>query len=490
MTPPSAAGEAPSAARRDLHPDTVLAAERLADLQRLQAEYVNYKRRVDRDRAVVQERAAQSVIEALLPVLDDIHAAREHGDLAGGPFAAIADKLESTLGKFGLERYGAAGEAVRPEPARGAHAHRAGRRTAPSSRPTRPPSCRCCSPATAPASRSCVRRGSPWRILSDDSSIQRRVRRVTRQRPARRREEGADMASQDWFEKDFYAILGVPKDADAAAIKKAYRKLARQHHPDQNPGDAAAEQRFKDVGEANSVLSDPEKRREYDAVRPDGARRRPLHRGRPRRRRRRLRGRLLLDVRRRRRPAAVAPASATPPAAAGSPTSRTSSAGCSAEAPARHTGARVSGRPQGPRKGADLTARTSLSFRDAVEGSTVTLGTTGGGQITTRIPAGVKDGQKIRLRGKGQPGDRGAPAGDLDPHGRASSKHPVFGRDGDNLTDRPPGDLRRGRPGRHGRGADPRRVHRQGARRRRAPRAAGCCGQGPRRAASRTSPAT
>src|SRR6478752_535700 len=75
------------------------------------------------------------------------------------------------------------------------------------------------------------------------------------------------MASQDWFEKDFYAILGVPQDADEAAIKKAYRKLARKHHPDQNQGDAAAEQRFKDVGEAHSVLSDPERRREYDAVR-------------------------------------------------------------------------------------------------------------------------------------------------------------------------------------------------------------------------------
>ena len=108
------AGSSDSAGSADLHPDTVLAGERLADLQRLQAEYVNYKRRVDRDRAVVQERAAQSVIEALLPVLDDIHAAREHGDLADGPFAAIADKLESTLGKFGLERYGAAGEQFDP----------------------------------------------------------------------------------------------------------------------------------------------------------------------------------------------------------------------------------------------------------------------------------------------------------------------------------------------------------------------------------------
>jgi molecular chaperone GrpE len=97
-----------------VHPDSALAAERLIDLQRLQAEYVNYKRRVDRDRAVVQERAVQSVLEALLPVLDDIHAAREHGDLEGGPFAAIAEKLESTLGKFGLERYGDSGEAFDP----------------------------------------------------------------------------------------------------------------------------------------------------------------------------------------------------------------------------------------------------------------------------------------------------------------------------------------------------------------------------------------
>jgi molecular chaperone GrpE len=96
------------------HPDTLLAAERLADLQRLQAEYVNYKRRVDRDRAMVQELAVHSVLEALLPVLDDIHAARQHGDLESGPFAAIAEKLESVLGKFGLVRFGATGESFDP----------------------------------------------------------------------------------------------------------------------------------------------------------------------------------------------------------------------------------------------------------------------------------------------------------------------------------------------------------------------------------------
>src|SRR5665647_2276380 len=75
------------------------------------------------------------------------------------------------------------------------------------------------------------------------------------------------MASQDWFEKDFYAVLGVPADADAAAIKKAYRKLARKLHPDQKPGDKAAEKRFKEIGEAYAVLSSPEERKQYDAIR-------------------------------------------------------------------------------------------------------------------------------------------------------------------------------------------------------------------------------
>ena len=96
------------------HPDSALAAERLADLQRLQAEYVNYKRRVDRDRALVQERAVRDVLESVLPVLDDIQAARDHGDLVEGPFAAIADKLEATLGKYGLQRFGDKGEPFDP----------------------------------------------------------------------------------------------------------------------------------------------------------------------------------------------------------------------------------------------------------------------------------------------------------------------------------------------------------------------------------------
>src|SRR3954452_12678522 len=75
------------------------------------------------------------------------------------------------------------------------------------------------------------------------------------------------MAGQDWFEKDFYAVLGVDSDAAADGVKKGYRKLAREDHPNANAGDPAAERRFKEVGEAYAVLSDPEQRQQYDAVR-------------------------------------------------------------------------------------------------------------------------------------------------------------------------------------------------------------------------------
>jgi len=243
------------------------------------------------------------------------------------------------------------------------------------------------------------------------------------------------MASQDWFEKDFYAILGVPQDADQAAIKKAYRKLARKHHPDQNAGDAASEKRFKDIGEANAVLSDPKQRQEYDAIRQmahGGARFRAggpgggnggfedvfsaFGGGGGQRVRFNTGGQ----------------------GAAGQPDlddllAQMFGGGAAAGGARGADPFSGFGAPRGPRAGADVQARTSLSFRDAVEGATVTLQTAEGRRITTKVPAGVKDGQKIRLRGRGGEGDPGAPKGDLILT-VAVDKHPVFGRDGDNLT--------------------------------------------------------
>jgi len=78
------------------------------------------------------------------------------------------------------------------------------------------------------------------------------------------------MASQDWFDKDFYAVLGVSKDVSDAELKKVYRKLARQFHPDSNPGDTKAEARFKEISEAYTVLSDSSSRQEYDQIRAMG----------------------------------------------------------------------------------------------------------------------------------------------------------------------------------------------------------------------------
>ncbi len=92
-----------------------VAAERLEDLQRLQAEYVNYRKRVDRDRSVARDQAVAGVLEALVPVLDDVDLARQHGELDGTPFGAIADKLEATLTRFGWERFGAVGEVFDPQ---------------------------------------------------------------------------------------------------------------------------------------------------------------------------------------------------------------------------------------------------------------------------------------------------------------------------------------------------------------------------------------
>jgi molecular chaperone DnaJ len=234
------------------------------------------------------------------------------------------------------------------------------------------------------------------------------------------------MASQDWFEKDFYAILGVPQDADEATIKKTYRKLARKMHPDQNQGDPKAEERFKEIGEAYAVLSDPEQRREYDAIRA------MAHGG----------ARFTAGG-----PGAGGATSFEDifsafggggggqrvrfnTGGAGQPNLEDILSGMFGGGGPDYSGY---GAPRGPQPGADVQASTRIGFREAVEGATVSLTSPELGRINARIPAGVKDGQRIRLRGKGRHGDPGAPAGDLILT-VSVDKHPVFGRDGDNLT--------------------------------------------------------
>ncbi|MFT4213187.1 MAG: DnaJ C-terminal domain-containing protein [Microbacterium sp.] len=238
------------------------------------------------------------------------------------------------------------------------------------------------------------------------------------------------MASQDWFDKDFYKVLGVSKDVSEAELKKTYRKLARTYHPDSNAGDAAAEAKFKEVSEAYAVLSDKDQREEYDQIRAMGA----------------------------------GNARFTAPGAGGGfedVFSRFGAAGTAHSGGARggsyqdadfddlfamfgqQTGSRFgSGRFGqssggfrgfgGPQRGADVTARTTLDFQTAVRGETITLQGEDGKPFKVKIPAGVSDGQKIRLRGRGRPSPDGGEAGDI-VVSVTVRPHPVFTRDGHNL---------------------------------------------------------
>ncbi|HEU0257500.1 MAG TPA: DnaJ C-terminal domain-containing protein [Microbacteriaceae bacterium] len=229
------------------------------------------------------------------------------------------------------------------------------------------------------------------------------------------------MASQDWLDKDFYKVLGVSKDVGEAELKKAYRKLARKYHPDSNPGDAAAEGRFKEISEAYAVLSDKEQRQEYDQIRAMGSGARFT----------------------------------APGAGSGSGGFEDVFGGMFGRG-AQYQGAGFGrggyedllgnifgsgrfGTPSGgfrggggPTKGGNVEATTTLDFLTATKGDTVQLQTGEGRGITVKIPAGVADGQKIRVRGKGLRSPDGGPPGDI-VLTVTVRKHPVFERDGLNL---------------------------------------------------------
>jgi len=213
------------------------------------------------------------------------------------------------------------------------------------------------------------------------------------------------VASQDWFSKDFYATLGVPKDADQATVKKAYRQLAKELHPDRNPGNAQAEKRFKDVGEAYAVLSDADQRKQYDAVRAMGG-------GGPRFQAGGGGAQGFEDV-------------------FGGMFGGAQQAGGAGFDDILSQMFGGGGYQRGPQKGSDIAAVTEVSFREAAQGATVTLGLDGQ-RVSTRIPVGVQDGQKIRVPGKGRPGANGGPSGDLLLTVRVG-KHPVFSYEGLNL---------------------------------------------------------
>ncbi len=294
------------------------------------------------------------------------------------------------------------------------------------------------------------------------------------------------MSSKDWLEKDFYAVLGVGRSASADDIKKAYRKLARELHPDRNPGNSDAEERFKAASEAYDVLSDDRKRKEYDEMRSlfgSGAFRRGARTG----------------------GGGFDPSDlfgggfgGAPGAAAGD--RRFGGAGFSDIFSTIFSGGGASPR-RGPQRGRDVEAEVTLDFAHAVQGTTLPLtlrspgvcdscqgsgakpGTTpktcpvcrgsglttrnqgsfsfsepcrecqgvgsiveqkcpecrGTGGVTknrtinVRFPAGVADGQRIRLAGRGEPGERGGPAGDLYVLVRVRADE-LFGRSGDDIT--------------------------------------------------------
>lgn len=213
-------------------------------------------------------------------------------------------------------------------------------------------------------------------------------------------------------EKDYYEILGVKKTATDDELKKAYRHLAKKYHPDKNKGNKEAENRFKEISEAYAVLSDKEKRDQYDRL------------GRE----------------------AFGAGGQNPFAGFDFSQFTGGGAGGGRARGGRRTtgnftdifsdlfgggGGGFGGFEQGPQRGGDAEAELTIDFRDAVLGTTMDI-SLNGTRTKVKIPEGIADGQKIRLAGKGTPGPMGGPPGNLNVtiHVRP---HPFFERRGDDI---------------------------------------------------------
>ena len=192
--------------------------------------------------------------------------------------------------------------------------------------------------------------------------------------------------------KDYYKTLGVNKTASADEIKKAYRKLARKHHPDVNPNDKTAESKFKELQEAYDILKDEKKRKEYDELGTNYFNFKNAGGGGP------SQGRYNYDY------SGGGPSGFNYNAAGGG-------AGFNFEDIFSDLFNR-SGRNQGPMKGNDLNSSLEISVVESVKG-TERIFNINGEKIKVKIPAGISNGGKIKISGKGSPGFNGGPNGDL-----------------------------------------------------------------------------
>jgi curved DNA-binding protein len=234
--------------------------------------------------------------------------------------------------------------------------------------------------------------------------------------------------------KDYYDTLGVARDADQKQIKSAFRRLARKHHPDVNPNDPSATERFREINEAYEVLSDPEKRRRYDEVGPRWREYESWERaGRPG----------ANPFARGAREPQVEYRTATPEDfedlfGGADPFSDFFHDIFGATARGQ-TGGRRGGRARA-RRGEDVEGDAEISLEEAYTGTTrtVELATAEGTRrIEVRIPPGIADGARVRAAGQGGGGRGGGESGDL--YVRVHVRpHPVFRRDGDNLLVRVP----------------------------------------------------